>query len=86
MADADLLEPIAIVDAFATNVHVEDLDHGMRRLTFSAPHGLERHISAKIIIPAGCLITIAEMIIPHAQVVAEGLLTLVPSRNHTSSG
>lgn len=84
MKDEGLMEPIAIVDIFAMGVRVEDLPNGMRRLVWYAPNGNEQHICAKLIIPAGCLITITEEIIPHAQQVAEALLTLVPrSNNHT---
>lgn len=79
-----LVEVLAITDTFATGVEVEDLDNGMRRLLFYAPHGTERQISAKLIVPAGCLIAITEAIAPHAQQVAEKLLTLVPRNNHQS--
>jgi hypothetical protein len=81
--NAELMEPIAIVDTFATGVEVEDLEHGMRRLLFFAHHGAERHVCAKLIIPAGCIISITEQIAPHAQEIAEALLSLVP-RNHSS--
>jgi hypothetical protein len=77
-----LVEVLAITDTFATGVEVEDLDNGMRRLLFFAPHGTERHVCAKMIVPAGCLIAITEAIAPHAQKVAENLLTLVPRSNH----
>jgi hypothetical protein len=82
MDRAGLMEPIAIQDTFAMAVKVEDMEHGMRRLVFYAPHGNEQHVCAKLIIPAGCLITITEVIAPHAQEVAENLLTLVPRTNH----
>lgn len=78
-----LLEPIAITDTFATGVEVEDLEHGVRRLLFYAQHGTEQHICAKLIVPAGCILTITEEIAPHAQEIAESLLTLVP-RNHSA--
>jgi hypothetical protein len=84
MVSRGLAEPIAIVDTFATGVEVEDLDNGMRRLLFYAPHGTERHICAKMIVPAGCLITITETIAPHAQEIVENLLTLVPRSNHNT--
>jgi hypothetical protein len=85
MADrTGLVEVLAITDTFATGVEVEDLENGMRRLLFFAPHGAERHVCAKMVVPAGCLISITEAIAPHAQQVAEKLLTLVPrSNNHT---
>jgi len=80
-----LMEPVAITDTFAMGVEVEDLTNGMRRLKFFSPHGNEQHVCAKLIIPAACLITITQVIAPHAQQIAENLLTLVPrNTNHTA--
>lgn len=81
-----LMEPIAIQDTFAMAVRVEDMEHGMRRLIFYAPYGNEQHICAKLIIPAGCLITITEVIAPHAQEIAESLLRLVPQNSSNHAG
>jgi hypothetical protein len=79
-----LHEPIAVLDTVGTGVVVEDLEHGLRRLVFYMPHGNERHICAKIVVPAACLIAISEIVGQHAQQVVENLLTLVPkANNHT---
>jgi hypothetical protein len=81
-----LMEPIAIQDTFAMAVKVEDMEHGMRRLIFYAPHGNEQHVCVKLVMPAACLITMTEAIAPHAQEIAENLLTLVPRSNNHNAG
>lgn len=82
-------EPIAYPDAFVMDVKIEDLPNGMRRLVWMAPHstrgGTEMHVAANLVIPAACIVTICEKLLPHAQEVVESLLTLVPrSNNHTT--
>ncbi len=85
MSEPDgLMEPIAIVDTFAMGVEVEDLANGMRRLKFFAPHGNEQHVCVKLVIPAACLLSITQVIVPHAQEIAESFLTLIPRANHNS--
>lgn len=53
------IEPIAIMDALATDVEaVEDLGNGLRRVIFTAPEGRERHITAKVVMTEADLLAI----------------------------
>jgi hypothetical protein len=89
--DREPIEVIAITDIPVTAVAtIEDMGHGLRRLVFTAPHPLpsgviERHVAAKLVIPAACLEVMAKKINDAAVDAVEHMLTLVP-RNHTAEG
>lgn len=78
------IEAIAIIDITATAIdHIEDIGMGLRRVVFTTPHPLpsgqiERHVAAKLIIPAACLECLAKKLHEAAIEATAAMLTLVP--------
>lgn len=81
------IESIAITDITATEIdHIEDLGHGMRRIVFTTPHQLpsgasERHVCAKLIIPADCLEAMALKLNEGAFEAIDGVQSVFPKRH-----
>lgn len=84
---ARAIEPIAILDALATDIeNIEILDDGLRRIVFVAPHlisddGVEYHVTVKLVVPERALLAILRKLNRHAEETISSGLTLAPNGN-----